>query len=158
MNALAHPSVAAASAALARANAQRASARYQQGQTLTVSGGQLVVLLYDGALKFLRRALVGIASHDIEAAHNGICRAQDILAELDATLDDSAGAISLHLHRIYEYGVRRLIEANVAKDAAPIHEVIALLEPLLEAWRAAVAAVETTGSAGNAGIAQVRVS
>lgn len=151
------PAIAAATAALARANAQRASAQYQQGQTLTVSRGQLIVLLYDGALRFLRRARLAIANQEIEAAHTAICRAEDILAELDATLDDSAGAVATNLHRIYAYCLQRLIAANVAKDAQPIGEVMAYLEALLAAWRQAVAATETTGTPGNADGAQVQV-
>ncbi len=135
-------------AALARANAQRATARYQQGQTLTVTPGRLIILLYDGALRFLRRGRIALENHEIEVAHNAIRRAQDIVAELDATLDDRAGAISTNLHEIYAYLLRRLIAANLAKDGTIIDEVIAHLESLAESWRDAVAAVERTGTSG----------
>lgn len=132
----------AAQAALARAKAARAQQQYQQTQAQTVSPGQLVVMLYDGVLRFSRRARTALAAHDYEAAHNALCRAQDIIAELDATLDDRAGAISTNLHRIYQYCLLRLVEANIQKDLAPLDEVIGHFAALSETWRQVVAAVE----------------
>jgi flagellar protein FliS len=119
----------------------QARARYQQTQTLTVSPGQLVVLLYDGVLRFARRARLALDERNIEAAHTALLRTQAIIGELDATLNDDAGAIATNLHRIYAYCQQRLIEANVRKDPAPIGEVILHFEALLEAWR--VVAAET---------------
>lgn len=138
----------AAAAALARSQAQRATQQYQQAKTLTVSPGQLVILMYEGALRFLRQAHQAVDAGQMEMAHTSICRVQDILAELDATLDDKGGAVAVNLHRVYDYCLRRLITANVAKDAAIIVEVIGHIEPLLDVWREAVAAVETTGTSG----------
>ena len=146
----------AAQSALARASAARATKQYQQAQTLTVTPGQLVVLMYDGVLRFARRARLALADGKYEAAHNALCRTQDIIAELDATLDDSAGAIATNLHRLYDYCNRRLIEANVSKNADLVGEVIMHFEPLLEAWRVAVATVDQTGKAGNADGVQVQ--
>ncbi len=121
--------------AAARARAQQ---QYQQAQALTVTPGQLVVLLYDGVLRFARRARLALADRNYEAAHNALCRTQAIIAELDATLNDEAGAIATNLHRIYAYCLQRLIEANVQKDAERVGEVITHFEALLEAWRQAV--------------------
>lgn len=148
--------LAAAQAALARANAQRATAHYQEGQTLTVSPGQLVILLYEGALRFLRRARIAIDSGDIEASHQAIRRAQDIIFELDATLDPETGAIATNLHRIYEYCLRRLVEANMLKSVEPIGEVIGYCEVLADAWREAVKQVDSSGTPGNAGGLQIQ--
>lgn len=124
--------------ALARANAARATQRYQQGQTLTVTPGQLVVQLYDGVLRFAHRARLALAEGHFEAAHIALCRSQDIITELDATLDDSAGVVATNLHRLYDYCLRRLIEANVTKNADLVGEVIAHFEVLIDAWRQAV--------------------
>jgi flagellar protein FliS len=155
---MASPSLVAAQAALARARAEKAKQHYQQAQTTTASPGQMVVLLYDGALRFARSACKALDERNLEAAHHAICRVQDILQELDVTLDDNAGAVAVNLHRIYDYCVRRLIDANIRKDAAPIVEVIGHLESMLTAWQTAVAAVENTGTAGNADGAQVRIA
>jgi flagellar secretion chaperone FliS len=137
-----------AQAALARAKAARAQQQYQQTQAQTVSPGQLVVMLYDGVVRFGRRARTALAEHDFEAAHNALCRTQDIIAELDATLDDRAGAISVNLHRIYDYCLLRLVEANVAKRTEPVDEVIAHFQALAESWREAIRAAEQTGTSG----------
>ena len=151
------PSLLATQAALARANAEKAKQHYQQTQTMTVSPGHIIILLYDGALRFLRRARIALDEGNLEATHNAICRAQDIVLELDATLDDKGGAVALNLHRIYEYCLRRLIDANMRKEAEPITEVILYLEQLVAAWRQAVATVETTGTSGNADGAQIHM-
>lgn len=152
-----NPAMAAANAALARANAERASKNYQQTQAFTVSPGQLVIMLYDGALRFLRQARTAMISSDYEQSHQFICRTEDIIAELDSTLDDSAGAVAVNLHRIYDYCLRRLVEANVKKDIAPLGEVISHLEGLLDSWRQAIQSVENTGTSGNVNGMQVRV-
>jgi flagellar secretion chaperone FliS len=140
----AHDSMAISSLAQAQAQAARARAtqQYQQAQTLTVTPGQLVVLLYDGVLRFARRARMALADHNFEAAHNALVRTQDIITELDATLNDDAGAISTNLHRIYAYCLQRLIEANVKKDADLVGEVITHFEALLASWREAVSEVD----------------
>jgi flagellar protein FliS len=142
---------ATARAALAQVQAQRATRNYQQAQALTVTPGQLVILLYEGALKFMRRARQALDERDLEAAHNALCRAQEIVIELDATLDARGGSVTENLHRVYDYCYRQLVQANVAKDPAPVDEIIGHFEQLLEAWRQAVAAVETTGQPGSTG-------
>ncbi|MBA3823816.1 MAG: flagellar export chaperone FliS [Ktedonobacterales bacterium] len=139
-----------AQAALARAKAARAQQQYQQTQAQTVSPGQLVVMLYDGVVRFSRRAHAALTTHDYETAHNALCRAQDIIAELDATLDDRAGAISTNLHRIYQYCLLRLVEANVEKRTEPVDEIIAHFMALADSWRQAIASVEQVGRPGNA--------
>jgi flagellar secretion chaperone FliS len=139
-----------AQAALARAKAARVQQQYQQTQAQTVSPGQLVVMLYDGVVRFGRRARAALESRDYEAAHNALCRVQDIISELDATLDDRAGAISTNLHRIYQYCLLRLVEANVQKDLAPLDEVIGHFVALAETWRAAIKSVEGAGTTGQA--------
>ena len=150
-------SLGAAQAALARANAERAQKQYKQAQALTVTPGQGIILLYEGTLRFLRRARMSLEDKNLEATHNAIIRAQDILLELDATLDLNGGAVAVNLHRIYEYCVRRLIEANLNKVVEPVSEVVTLLEELLESWRVAVAEIETTGTSGNAGGVQIQL-
>ncbi len=139
-----------AQAALARAKATRAQQQYQQTQAQTVSPGQLVVMLYDGVVRFSRRARTALIERDYETTHNALCRAQDIIAELDATLDDRAGEISVNLRRIYQYCLLLLVAANIDKDTAPLDEVIAHFIALADTWRQAIASVEQTGAPGNA--------
>lgn len=149
-------SLSGAQAALARAQAQRATQQYQQTQTHTMTPGQLVILLYDGAIKFLRRGRKSIEAKQIEAAHNAILRAEDIIMELDATLDDTKGKeIARQLHTLYLYCYRKLVEANLQKKVEPIDEVIGMLNSLLEAWRVAVAQIDNKGAPGNVNGVQI---
>jgi flagellar secretion chaperone FliS len=133
----------------AMSKATRAQQQYQQTQAQTVSPGQLVVMLYDGVQRFGRRALTALAERDYEAAHNALCRVQDIIAELDATLDDRGGEITTNLRRIYHYCLLRLVEANIEKRPEPVDEVIAHFVALADAWRQATTAVEQSGALGN---------
>lgn len=117
-----------------------AAQAYQQYKTLqaqTADRGELVVMLYQGALKFLGHATAALRAGRLQEAHNNIVRCQDIIAELMASLDLDAGEIARNLYRIYEYMHYRLVEANIRKDPQPAAEVERLLRELLPAWQAA---------------------
>ncbi|RRJ96247.1 flagellar export chaperone FliS [Opitutaceae bacterium TAV4] len=113
---------------------------YQRQSILTASPGQLVVMLYDGALRFMALArenfkLPATDHHRIEHIHNALLRAQAILRELQATLNhDAGGEVAANLDRLYDYHIRRLDEANRRKDEAPIIEVEHLVGQLRDAW------------------------
>lgn len=143
--------------ALAQARAQQASKQYQQTQTTTVTPGHLIVMLYDGALRFLRRAKLALEQHDMEHTHQYLIRVQDIVRELDATLTDDAGEISANLHQIYTYWFLRLIEANMNKDRSILDELDSQIEAMLQSWRQAVTAVDTQHQSGMSGKVAVTV-
>lgn len=113
---------------------------YQTQSILTASPGQLVLLMYDGALRFMAQARAGFALPEdnysrIEKINVSILRAQAILNELRANLDHNAGGdIAKNLDRLYEYYVRRLQEANLRKDEAPVIEVENLVRTLRDGW------------------------
>jgi flagellar protein FliS len=112
---------------------------YRQTQTQTAAPGELVLMLYRGAGRFLTSAIESIDSRDIEGAHTGLIKAQAIIAELQGTLDtERGGELSRNLWGIYDYMNRRLIEANLRKDAEPVREILTLLRELLGAWEVAV--------------------
>ncbi len=144
-----------ASPANQTALARIASARYQQSQTHTVSPGQLVIMLYDGAIRFARQAQAAMREQRIELAHQLICKVQAILTELDGTLRDDTGAVATNLHGIYGYCLQRLLDANIRKDPAMMEDVIAFLETLAASWRDAVQRVECQGQPGLAEGVQV---
>ena len=111
---------------------------YRQTQAQTADGGELVVMLYRGAIRFVTNAIQAIESRDIQETHNNLIRAQAIIAELVETLDlERGGDIAHRLMAIYDYLNRRLIEANLRKDAAPAVEVANFLRELLPAWEEA---------------------
>ncbi len=138
----------AAQAALARAKAQKISKQYQETQTLTTSPGHLVVMLYEGSQRYLKQARIAIYAKNIEEAHVNIRRAQDIFAELDATLDMNAGDVSERLRQIYAYIMRRLLDANIQKSADILDELLPYIESLTDAWKYAIQSVEGAGVSG----------
>ncbi len=76
---------------------------YRQGAVLAASPVGLVVMLYDGARRFLRQAAISMRAGEIERTHTTLRRAEMIVAHLDATLDMQQGEISERLHAIYGF-------------------------------------------------------
>jgi flagellar protein FliS len=113
---------------------------YQTQAIMTASPGQLVLLLYDGALRFLALAHVALeaGNNDLtrfEVTNRNLQRAQNIIAELKGTLNhDAGGTVAANLDRLYDYFNRRLIQANFKKELAPVVEVEGLLRELRDAW------------------------
>ncbi|MDR3562376.1 MAG: flagellar export chaperone FliS [Negativicutes bacterium] len=108
---------------------------YKRMQIETASPGRLLLLLYDGALKNLRVAQECVAQRKINQAHNCLIKAQNIIMELNLDLNmDAGGDIAHHLRSLYVYNHKRLIEANVKKDATIIQEVIDVMAELKEGW------------------------
>ncbi|MGE3313200.1 MAG: flagellar export chaperone FliS [Limisphaerales bacterium] len=116
------------------------SKSYMQVATKTASPGQLVLMLYDGAIRYLEGALHGFTLEDpadCNATINGnIQRAQAILDELSAALNmGEGGEFAERLRSLYNYLDRRLFESNLRKETEGIHEAIVHLSTLRDAWR-----------------------
>ena len=110
---------------------------YQDNAVTTQSRGRLIVLLYEGAIKFMKLAIREIEASNYEAKGRYIIKAQDIINELNAVLDmDAGGAVASNLRRLYLFMNRRLSEANVKRDPQMIREVIGLMEELNQSWKA----------------------
>lgn len=112
---------------------------YRQVATHTASPGQLVLMLYEGAIRFLERAKTGFELDDpVESnttVSNNILRAQEIIRELDFSLNLSAGGeLALKLRGLYDYFDRRLQESNLRKETPGLDEVIQRLSVLRDAW------------------------
>lgn len=107
---------------------------YQNNQVNTLSKGKLLLMLYDGALKFLRFALIAIEEKNIEDANKYLMKTQDILSELMITLNFDTGDISKQLYSLYDYMNREIIDANIHKDADKVKAVYLLLEELRNTW------------------------
>ncbi|RZB34884.1 MAG: flagellar protein FliS [Desulfobacteraceae bacterium Eth-SRB1] len=110
--------------------------QYRQTEIITADRGRLVVLLYEGAINFLKKAGEGIQEGNIEAKCNNINRAQDIIQELSCSLKmDEGGEIAGNLRSLYFFMEKHLIKAKIEKDGAKkINEVISMLRSLCEAW------------------------
>jgi flagellar protein FliS len=122
------------------ANPYGSARAYQAQAVLTASPGQLVLMLFDGALRFLGQAQEAFASPDtgprrIERINQSIVRAQNILVELQSTLNlEAGGDYARNLDRLYDYYLRRLLEANLKKTVQPVNEVEGLLRQLRDGW------------------------
>lgn len=123
---------------------------YRANAILTASPGQLVLMLYDGALKAMalaREALEGAADspRNIETINTQLQKAQAILSELQGGLNlDAGGEFARTMHRLYDYHNRRLLEANIRKDVAPLIEVERLVRELRDAWAQMLAQQDTS--------------
>jgi flagellar protein FliS len=117
---------------------------YRQSAVLAATPGQLVVMLYDGAKRFLRQAAVAMDEREIERAHNTLRRAELIIASLDGTLDFNQGPqLAERLRGIYQFCLAHLNAARVEQDSSKIEEVGALLGELRDAWAQAAAEVDS---------------
>ncbi len=116
---------------------------YRQTATLTAPPGQIVLMLYDGILRFLERALSGFASAEPAernmAVNNNLQRAQSILRELNCALDiEKGGDLAVTLRRLYDYFDRRILESNLKKTRDGVEEVIQHITVLRDAWNTIV--------------------
>jgi flagellar protein FliS len=117
--------------------------QYKKTQVATVDRGRLIVLLYEGAISFLTKAKACLDEKDIPGACNLINRAQDIIEELNASLNMEAGGdIAANLRRLYLFMGDELVQAKVKGKVEPLDEVVRMLTTLNEAWRQAVATPE----------------
>jgi len=118
--------------------------QYNQVQIKTANKGKLIIMLYQGAIKFMKKALMLLEKKDMEGKGNCLIRSQDIILELLYALDqkmlDSGNDLALNLQRLYLYSYRQLVQANVQMDPKPIEDVIGIMENLLEAWENVIAA------------------
>jgi flagellar protein FliS len=107
---------------------------YRSNAVLTASPEQLVVMLYDGAIRFLRQADALFEEGAWPQAVERIGRAQAILDELLCTLNMDAGELSERLEAIYLFCSGHLRDARLRKDAARVRQVGRLLGELRDAW------------------------
>lgn len=121
-------------------NASGYARTYRANAILTASPGQLVLMLYDGALKALALAREGFNQpaeepKRIQLINTQLLKAQEILAELQSGLNlEAGGEFARTMHRLYDYHNRRLLEANLRKQIEPVIEVERLVRELRDAW------------------------
>ena len=112
-----------------------AQRQYQQTQVTTVDKGRLIVLLYDGAIKFLRQAADCTLEGDLPGKAANLNRALDIIEELNQSLNmEVGGDLAANLKKLYLFWTEHLIQAKVNKDPRNIEDVIRMMTSLNEAW------------------------
>jgi flagellar protein FliS len=112
-------------------------AAYQDTTVTTQSKGRLIVMLYDGAIKFLKLAIREIEARNYEAKGRYINKTQNIINELNAVLDiEVGGEIATNLRKLYCFMYSHLSQANIKCDPQMIRDVIKLMEELNQGWKA----------------------
>ena len=132
-------------------------ARYGVVKVTTCSAGQLLVMLYDGLLRFLSEAEVAMGARDPAKAGARIGRSLAILEQLLFGLNREAlPSLCDKLAPLYEFCSARITLANLHQDPTKIADVIRILTPLRDAWKVAVAQVDgDAAKAAAAGVAQL---
>ena len=117
--------------------------KYKSTQVTSASKEQLLLLLYEGAIKFIKRAKIAIEKKNIADRGINIGRAFDIIAELNNTLDHEVGGeIANNLEQLYMFVTEQLTKANITGDVQHIDNCLKVLEPLHAGWKGAVAKVK----------------
>lgn len=123
---------------------------YRRTEAQSASPLQLIVMLYDGALRFLSEARAAQATGNLRKRNEALRRVATIVAECHSALDlERGGAVAAELDRLYTYISSRLIDVNVKRDATAIEEVHKLMTTLRGAWaEAATQSAVTPATSG----------
>ncbi len=111
--------------------------KYQNVQVLTADRVRLVVMLYDGIIKFNTIAQKAIEEGNVESRNYNINRSLAIVTELCGCLDmERGGEIADNLFHLYQYGIEQLNNANMNNDSKPIDVFSRVISELKQGWEA----------------------
>ena len=119
---------------MATHNRANAAQLYQQNSINTASPAKLTLMLYDGAIKFCNIGLEGIEEKNIQKAHDNIMKAEKIIMQLRTSLDMKY-PVAEDFDRVYDYIYRRLVEANMKKDAEVLKEATEHIKTMRDTWK-----------------------
>ncbi len=120
---------------------------YLEQMVMTASPAKLIELLLVKAVDVLGEAEKAIDAKNFTLANDKIVRAQEIVVELNVSLDiEKGGDVAKNLRALYNYMYKTLVEANIRKDKQKISEVRELLRDLLDTWREAEKLAGSTAS------------
>lgn len=109
---------------------------YKQNQVNTASPKELVIMLYEGCIKFLRLAELGLEEKRLDLVNTNLIKAQNIIEELRVTLNTEVeGEVTNQLATLYDFFLEELFQANIHKDSEKIIYVREQMADLLEAWK-----------------------
>ncbi|GAK41253.1 flagellin-specific chaperone Flis [Paenibacillus sp. TCA20] len=116
--------------------------KYRQSSVQTSNPAQLVIMLYDGAIRFVRASMKGLEEKDLEQVNTNLGKAQTIISELMSTLNQDF-EVSKSLYSLYEYMNHLLVQANIKKSLEPAQEALDMLTDLRDTWLTASKLVMT---------------
>jgi flagellar protein fliS len=112
-------------------------AKYKENSINTATKEELTLMLYDGCIKFMNLAKIGIEEKNIQKANDNLLKAQAIITELDVTLNMDI-EISKNMHSLYDFALSRLVDANLKKDTSFIDDAKIVIVDLRDAWKEAM--------------------
>lgn len=107
---------------------------YKQVAVETAPPERLLLMLYDGAIRFLTQAKDAMEKRDYETSNKWLGKVQDIFSELMITLDLEQGEIAENLYKLYDFYKNELIMANVEKNVQRLQPVAEFLEMFRDTW------------------------
>ena len=114
-------------------------ANYQRINVETATPEALILMLYDGALRFMTQAELAFEEKNIEKINNYLIKVQAIFTELQCSLDkEKGGDIATNLERLYIFFNSRLVEANMKKDVKYLLEIRPLVQNMRDSWEVAM--------------------
>ena len=112
---------------------------YKKAHVETADRGTLLLLLYDGALRFMKEARDSMEEGDYTGAFESLTRADRIVKELLASLDmEKGGEIASNLYRLYEFVIWKIFMAEKERKVSHLDEAIYIIDELRAAWKDAV--------------------
>lgn len=108
--------------------------RYRQTQVETAGPLELIIMMYDGAIRFCNQAKIAIEEKKYNEANHFLQRVQAIVDELNFSLNMDAGEIAANLRNLYDFIGTKLVEANIKKDITTIDQMVELLAELRSSW------------------------
>jgi flagellar protein FliS len=128
-------------------NSYDAKRAYTESAVLTAPKERLVVMLYDGAIRFLNQAAIAMRAQNGRVFLDRVQRGEAIITELNLTLDMKQGEVAERLRAIYQFCNMHLAAATMERDPAKIDDVIRLLTELRDAWQQIAAAPPAAAAA-----------
>lgn len=117
--------------------------KYKETSVQSASREKLLLLLYEGAIRFMKQAAIAIDNKDIAGRGLNVGRAFDIIIELNNTLNHEAGGeIAKNLEQLYMFVTDQLTKSNVSGDKKPLEDAIRVMETLYEGWIGAIEKVK----------------
>lgn len=124
---------------------------YRQTAVTTASKEQVLIMLYEGAIKHLKKASECCQNNDLSGKGVAVGKAHDIINELSNTLDfQIGGEVAKNLERLYSFAIEQITQGNIKNDPTCFDQSRKLLETLLEGWKGAIAQIQQEKAGKNA--------
>lgn len=113
----------------------KAANEYLKAKVLTATAEQLQMMLYDGAIRFCEKALVGLDQKQFDVSYTALSRAQKVLLELHGSLKHNiAPDLCANLASLYMWCYKRLVDANLKRDREAVEQALQILKYQRETW------------------------